>query len=494
MAVTPDTPVIVGAAQFTQRVEDPHDALDPIDMMERALRDAAEDAGAPALLPAVEKIYVPRGTWRYGDPARLLAERIGAPGARSAVGIISGHIVQVMLDRACEEIAAGTHEVIAIVGGESENSKRRLEREDPQAVWDDQIEGKPDFEIGSYGTDSYLTVENLVGALKPSASFALCDTSLRASRGETPAAHRDRIARIAAGLSEVAADNPSAWLREPVGADEIRTPTARNRMVNYPYTKLMTANISVDQSAALLVCSERAARRLGIAADRQVYLRAAVEMSHSTALSEREELHHHPGMDSAAARLLEVTGVDANALRHIDLYSCFPFAVQAGAQALGVPDDRPLSVTGGLTFSGGPFGNYVLQALARMVEVLRLSPGETGLVGSVGGTFQKFAYATYSTDPGEAEGPILLDTSEEYAAMPKRAYSEAFEGEVTVESYTVHVEHAGPSTTTFAALTDDGTRVWGLNDEPETMQAILEDEDLCGRRARLREGHMKVLD
>ena len=494
MAQNADTPVIVGAAQYTQRVEDPHDGLDPIGMMERALRDAAEDAGAPSMLPAIEKLYVPRGTWRYGDPARLVADRVGATGARSAVGIISGHIVQVMLDRACAEIAAGTHEIIAIVGGESENSRRRLQKQDPDAIWDDSIEGQPDFDVGSYGTDPFPAIESLVGALLPSAGFALCDTSLRASLGETPAQHRERISQLAARLSTVASNNPYAWMREPFTAEEIRDPSPNNRMVNYPYTKLMTSNISVDQSSALIVCSERAAQRYGIQADRRVYLRAAAEMSHETFLSEREELHRHPGMDVTARRLLEVTGIDANELEHVDLYSCFPFSVQAGARAIGLSEDRPLSVTGGLTFSGGPFGNYVLQAIARMVEVLRESPGATGLVGSVGGTFQKFAYATYSTDPGDSPAPTVIDTSAEYAAMPTRPWLEQYDGEVTVEAYTVNVDHGGPQSVTFSALTPDGARVWALSHDPDMMQALLADEDLCGRRAKLQAGELTVLD
>ena len=116
MSSSPRRPAIAGAAQFVQRIEDPRDSLDPLGMMERALRDAAEDAGAPKLLEAIDSILIPRGTWKYGNPGAMLGERVGAGSVETGLGIISGHIVQVLMDWACTEIAAGRRDVIAIVG------------------------------------------------------------------------------------------------------------------------------------------------------------------------------------------------------------------------------------------------------------------------------------------------------------------------------------------------------------------------------------------
>jgi acetyl-CoA C-acetyltransferase len=490
MPLDPRHPVIAGAAQFVQRVDDPYDAIDPLGMMETALRAAADDAGAPALLQAVDKIYLPRGTWRYGDPGKVLAERIGADNPRTSVGIISGHIVQIMIDRACQEIAEGKHDVIAIVGGESEHSKRRLRKIDPDALWEESDAGEPDEKLGSYGSQPILASEKEAGALLPAASFALCETSLRYAREETPAAHRRRIAELSARLSKVASDNPSAWIQRPIDAEEIRVETPQNRMVNYPYTKLMTSNIAVDQSAALILCSTETAARMGVPDAKRVYLQAAVEMNHVAYLSARQKLHEHPGMIMAAERLLEITGVEPRNLGQIELYSCFPFAVQASAAALGIDETRPLTVTGGLTFSGGPFGNYVAQAMARMVELLRRKPGDVGLVGSVGGTFQKFAYATYSTEPGATTMPAIKDVSDAFARLPERPWREGYRGAATIESYTVHAEASGPSRATFACLTDAGERVWASSDDPDLLGAILRDEEFCGLSATIAEGRL----
>ena len=185
-------------------------------------------------------------------------------------------------------------------------------------------------------------------------------------------------------MSKVAEKNPYAWIQREVSAEEIRNPSESNRMVIYPYTKLMTSNISVDQSAALLVCSTEAADRFGVPGGQRVFLRASTEMSKTITLSERDQLHVHPGQVLAAQRVLERAKKNASDLEHVDLYSCFPFAIQAGAAALGIPTDPVPSLTGGMTFFGGPFGNYVLHSKATMVDRLRKDPGSTGAIGSVG--------------------------------------------------------------------------------------------------------------
>jgi acetyl-CoA C-acetyltransferase len=484
-------PAIAGIAQLVQRVEDPRQAAEPLALMERAIRQAAEDAGAPKLVESLDAIFVPQGLWQYGDPGRLLGERLGSPNARTTVGAISGHIVQVLVNRACAEIAAGRADVIAIVGGESENSKRRLTREDIPLHWDDQIPGEPDDRVGNV-TFMRTPDEQEAGILNATSVFSLCDVSLRHSLGETPAAHRDRISELAHRMSQVAADNPYAWIQREVPAEEIRNPTPSNRMVNYPYTKLMTSNISVDQSAALIICSTEAATRFSVPEDKRVYLRASTEMSKTILLSERDVLHRHPGQVLAAERVLELSNTSVDELEHIDLYSCFPFAVQAGAAALGIGTDPVPSLTGGMTFFGGPFGNYVLHSKASMVERLRADPGSTGAIGSVGGSFAHFSYGLYSTDPGEHAAPQIEDVSDQFAAMPRRSYAEGYGGLATIEAYSVVVVHEGPYQASFSALTDSGERVWGRSHDPDLMAALLNDEEACGRTAHLQDGIIQL--
>ncbi len=481
-------PSIAGAGQVVQRVEDAREALSPLALMERAIREAAQDAGAPKLVESLDAIYVPQGLWKYGDPGRLLAEQLGATDVRTMVGAVSGHIVQLLVNRACQEIAAGRADLIAIVGGESENSKRRLSRREIPLHWEEQIPGEPDARAGDV---KFLRTEDeaAAGIMNATSIFSLCDVSLRHSKGETPTEHRDRISQLYARMARVAADNPYAWLREAPSAEQIRNPGPDNRMVNYPYTKLMTSNISVDQAAALILCSEEAAARFEIPTEECVYPIASTEMSHTVLLSERDVLHRHPGQNLAAERLLERSERTPEDLDYVDVYSCFPFAVQAGASALGIGMEPVPSLTGGMTFFGGPFGNYVLHSIASLVERLRADPGSTGAIGSVGGSFAHFAYGLYSTQPGPQQRPIIEDVSAEFAALPRRGYvAEGFAGSARVESYSVVVLHDGPYQATFAALDDAGRRVWGRSHDRTLMEALLDDEEACGRRVRIANG------
>ncbi len=480
-------PAIAGISQIVQRVEDPAQAVEPLALMERAIREAAEDAGAPQLVESLDAIYVPQGLWRYGDPGRMLGERLGSPKAHTIVGAVSGHIVQILVNRACREIAEGRADVIAIVGGESENSKRAIARSGGTLHWNDEIEGEPNERVGEM---KYKWTQDEVdaGMLNAVATFALCETSLRHSLGETPAAHRDRISDLASRMSDVAAANPYAWIQRSVPASEIRNPGPGNRMVNYPYTKLMTSNISVDQGAALIICSTEVADRVGVPKAKRVYLRASTEMSHTTLLTSRQDLHRHAGQEIAAQRVLELSGKNANDIEHVDLYSCFPFAIQSGADALGIPTDPVPSLTGGMTFFGGPFGNYVVHSKASMIDRLRADPGSTGAIGSVGGLFAHFSYGLYSTEPVDGVSPLIEDVSEEFKATPQRGVIENFAGSATVESYSVVVGHEGPTQATFAGLTDDGHRVWARCHDADVMSALLDDEEGCDRTIEVDKG------
>lgn len=97
--------------------------------------------------------------------------------------------------------------------------------------------------------------------------YPLFESALRAANGESMAGHRDRPARLWAGFNRVAADNPYGRRRERLTEQQIRDPSATNRMVGFPYTKAMNSNWDVDMASAVVVCSVRQARRWGVEPD-----------------------------------------------------------------------------------------------------------------------------------------------------------------------------------------------------------------------------------
>jgi acetyl-CoA C-acetyltransferase len=145
-----------------------------------------------------------------------------------------------------------------------------------------------------------------------------------------------------------------------------------------------------------------------------------------------------------------------------------------------------------MTFFGGPLGSYVLHSKVSLFERLRAEPGSLGVVGSLGGFYAHFGYGVYSTDPGAAPSPQIEDVSDAFAALPRRSAEEGREGPVTVESYTVEVGHEGPRKATITALTDDGVRVFARSEDAALMNALLADEDLGGRHARVANGLIEV--
>jgi acetyl-CoA C-acetyltransferase len=477
-------PVLVGAAQLSQRAEDPKAAREPLLLMEDALRAAAEDAGAPGLLAEADSIRVPQGLWEYPNPACWLAERFGARRVETALGQISGTTVQSMLSDAAAAIARGERDVVLLVGAEAEHSKRRAKRAGeapPRTVFEAP---KPDRVFG-VPTQWRDNPDIAAGLRTPALAFALFEVALRHRRAESVAGHRARVGALWARLAEVAAKNPSAWLRRAPGAEEIATPSAENRWVAYPYTKLLVANMVVDQAAALILCSVEAARRAGVPEERFVYPLAATEAVVARHISERMRLDEEPPMGIAGPRALELAGVEPGALDFVDLYSCFPAAVQLGAEALGLSEERPLSVTGGLTFAGGPFNSYVMHAIATLVERLRERPGATGLVSSVGGFFSKHAFGVYASRPPH-DGFRHEDLADAVRALPARGVAPAAVGSLRIESYTVAHDRGAAPRAIVALRTDDDQRSWATSQEPELV-GWLEAEDACGARVRIRE-------
>src|SRR5690606_28551770 len=168
-----------------------------------------------------------------------------------------------------------------------------------------------------------------------------------------------------------------------------------------------------------------------------------------------------------------LAGVGVDDLAHIDLYSCFPSAVEIAAHELGLALDRQLTVTGGLSFAGGPWNNYVMHSIATMADVLREDPGSVGLVSANGGFITKHAFGVYSTEP-PADGFRHADVQDEVDALPARALCEEPDGDGTVEAWTVmHDRDGAPERAILTALMPDGRRAWGVSEEADLAKALV---------------------
>ena len=481
MASAHATPVLVGVGQVLQRLEDPREAAEPLEMMVEALESAGADSGAPGLLQRADSIYVLRGAWRYGDPGREIARRLGAAPRESVGTPYGGNFSQACVIDAAREIQAGRRGVALIAGAENGRSAGQAQRRG-LALRQTDAPGAPDRKLAE-DKPIFHEAELARGMNSASDVFAVIESAIRFARGETLEGHASRVAELWAGFSRVASGNPHAWIRRPCSAREIGQASPDNPMISFPYTRLMNANARVDMGAGLLLCSLEIARSAGVSDEKLVFLHAATEANDSGFLSTRMDFHRSPAVRIAGARALELAGRAVEEIDHFDLYSCFPSSVQVAATELGIPEGRPLTVTGGLTFGGGPLNSYGLHAIARMAEVLRESRGSIGLVHGNGGWLAKHAIGIYSSEP-PAKGFRYENLQPLADAFPGREALVDWEGPGTVEAYTVAHREGTPRLAHAACLTDDGRRTWGTVDDPSVLQAMMR-EEFCGRRGRL---------
>jgi acetyl-CoA C-acetyltransferase len=480
-------PVLVGAGQLLQRADDPRAAAEPLAMMVTVLEQAAADAGAPKLLQRASSIYVPRGVWRYGDPGRAIARRFGVTPCESVGTPYGGNFAQACVIDAAREIQAGRRDVVLVVGAENGRSQGQAQRQGV-ALGETEAPGSPDRKIAE-DKAIFHDAELARGMNSASDVFAIIESAIRAAKGETLEANAERIAELWAGFNEVARGNPHAWIRKAHSAQQIGAASPDNPMISYPYTRLMNANARVDMAAGLILCSLETARSAGVPDEQLVYLHAATEANDSNFLSTRRDFHCSPAVRLAGARALELAGRGIDEIAHFDLYSCFPSAVQVAATELGIPAGRALTVTGGLTFGGGPMNSYALHAVARMAEVVRERRGSFGLVHANGGWLAKHAIAIYAAEP-PPHGFRYENLQAQVDAYPLREALIDWNGAVTIEAYTVAHQKGQPRIAHVACLTDEGKRSWATLENPALLAAMMR-EEFCGRRGRI-DGYGKL--
>jgi len=461
MALDPRTPVIVGVGQHTRRLSTAVGAVEPARMMADVLAVAADDAGAgQALLEAATSLRtVDMLTWRYADPPAVVARMLDIDPAEHLRSAVGGNSPQALLDDACLAIATGHHDVVLLAGAEVGYTKALARREGVHLEWSKDDGEQPCAVMGDERPGTH-DAELAVSLFLPVQIYPLFENAVRHAAGRSLADHSALVTGLWSRFSEVAAANPYAWSPTALTPEQIGTPSAGNRMVAFPYTKLQVANIQVDQAAAVILCSVEAARRHGVPEDRWVFPLAGAEAHDHWFVSERWSLAESPAIAACGRALTAATGTAPVDAAHVDLYSCFPVAVELAADALGFGLERQLTLTGGLTFGGGPGNNYATHGIAQVVEACRTDPGSIGLSTALGWYSTKHALGLYSTTP-PANGFCRMLVQDEVDALPGRKVIQGYEGEVTVETATVGFERDGSMANAFVAcLTPEGDRCW----------------------------------
>jgi len=482
----PRLPVLVGVGQVSQRTDRGEPPLEPVALMVEALRRAAADAGAADALAGADSIRVScELSWRYRNPGALVAELVGAQPTDTAYTVMGGNYVQSVVNQTARDIQDGANDLVLLTGGEAWRTRTAARNDDTDLGWTTQPDTVPlPRQIGSDESLGH-PAEFARGVVMPVHVYPMFDIALRAADGISPDEHRRRISTLWSRFSDVAADNPNAWIQRRFTPEEIAEPTPDNRMIGYPYTKLMNSNNMVEQGAGLIMCSVERATALGIPRDRWVFLHSGSDAHDHWHLSNRADLHSSPAIRLAGRAALEGAGIGVDDLAHVDLYSCFPSAVQIAARELGLGLDRPLTVTGGMSFAGGPWNNYVMHSIATMAGRLRDDEGAYGLCTANGGYVTKHAFGVYAAHPPASGRFAHAEPQGAIDELPRRELAEDHTGPVTIETYTVmHDRDNEPERGLLACLTADGRRTWGTTEDGPTMKALLADEQV-GQSATL---------
>lgn len=493
-SLDPRLPVLVGAGQISNRVDRGAEALEPVDLMAEALRRAEQDTGASGVLRVADSVRVTcLLSWRYSDAGALVAERVGASPRQTVYTVMGGNYAQTLVNDTAKAIQEGELDLALLTGAEAWRSRSDTKKAGGRPDWTTQ----PDSVHPSVvmGTDDNLSspFEISRGVFLPVQVYPMFDVALRAELGLSITEHRSRISDLWSRFSQVATLNPYAWLQQSYTPEEISEPTDDNRMIGFPYTKRLNSNNMVEQGAGLILCSVAKAQSLGIPRDRWVFIHAGADAHDHWFVTNRADLCSSPAIRLTGRDTFTAAGTSADEVDHADLYSCFPSAVQIAARELGLRLDQQLTVTGGMSFAGGPWNNYPMHGIATMSGVLRDDPGSTGLCTANGGFTTKHSLCLYSTDPPKAGAFRWSEPQDEVDAMPVRDSAESYEGDTTIETYTVmYGRERQPEQALAALLTPEGARTWGKTTDADTMDAMTK-EEFVGRGAKVnRDGEMQT--
>lgn len=428
-------PVIVGIGEIVDRPKELTEGLEPLDLLEQALRRAEADAGANLLSEVQSLDVVNFLSWRYRDPEKLLAQRLGVSPAHCYYGPVGGESPIRFIHEAAKRIARGECGVAAVCGAEAQSTATKAERAGVKLPWTPFAH---DVEEPKRGAAFQKPLAVKLGVFRPVTVYPFYEAASSAHWSQTPRAAMAESGTLWSRYSEAAAQNPNAWLKRRYAPEEITTPTADNRLIAWPYNKLMVANPSVNMGGALLLTSLAKARALGIAEDKLVYPLGGASAEEPRDYLLRDQFYESHPQNAVLKAVMDLAGGDGRAFDAIELYSCFPCVPKMARRTLGLGDDVQPTVTGGLTFFGAPLNTYMTHAACAMVRRVR-DGAKLGLLYGQGGFVTKHhALVVAKAPPRET---LAQDTSVQGEADRNKRVVPEFVAEANgkgkVESFTV---------------------------------------------------------
>jgi acetyl-CoA C-acetyltransferase len=428
-------PVIIGVGEISDHPVDLTAGLEPLSLMAEALKRAEQDCGAK-LLHAIDSLDIVNFlSWRYSDPAKQLSGRLGIAPGHAAYGPVGGESPIRFLHEAAQRIARGESSVAAVCGAEAQSTATKAERAGVTLPWTPFAHDVPEPKRGAAFQKPMATK---LGVARPITVYPLYESASAAHWGQTPREALQESGDLWSTYSAVAAQNPNAWLKRAFTPDAITNPSPDNRLIAWPYTKLMVANPTVNQGAAILLTSLARARAAGIAEDRMVHIWGGASAEEVRDYLDRDQYVESHAQNAVLNAAMALADGDGRAFDAVELYSCFPCVPKMARRTLGLGADVQPTVTGGLTFFGAPLNDYMAHAACAMVRKLR-GGARLGLLYGQGGFVTKHHALVVSRQAPRYA--LAQDTSVQAEADGNRKPVPAFvteaNGKGSVESFTV---------------------------------------------------------
>lgn len=185
-----------------------------------------------------------------------------------------------------------------------------------------------------------------------------------------------------------------------------------------------------------------------------------------------------PPLKAAVNKALVRSGLTLTDIDTFDIYSCFPCAVSIAKKMLGItPEDpRPLTLTGGLGFFGGPGNNYNLHAVVTLCEQIASGETATGMTTALGWFMHKHAAGIYSALPPKNSLETMdIEDQKEFLAGPEpMEIDPAPSGTGIIETYTiVYNRDHSPAYAVIYGKTEQGLRfIARTPDDPDIYQTL----------------------
>jgi len=470
-------PCIIGVAQKTYHPEEgdaPHPLLQAIAVSQQA----ASDCGNADILNCIDEVDAVRSiSWHYDDlPGEIASALQLKPGERKLSGL-SGTSPQKFLNEAAENILQGKRQAVLVCGAEAFATRKRAKKSERQLDWPKaQSKASHPFE------DPFHPSEMAHEVFQAYSTFAVLDSARRAHLGIGLDENRRQHAEMMARFSEVAAENPYAWFPKAHSPESLFQLSDKDRMVSYPFSKNTMAFMDVDMASAIIITNHSVAEELNVPQQKRIYLNGWGYAKEPPYIAQRAELWQSPAMKAASEQAFNMAGKTVDDMKLIDIYSCFASNINFTKDCLGIndQDSRPLTMTGGLPYFGGPGNNYTAHAISTMVEQLRQKPGEYGMISGVGMHMTNHVFAIYSSTPS----PINTSVVNTLDNQDIKDIAEEVNGLATVTGYTVVHSRYGNSALLVCDV-DENTRCYARCQD-ETLLSQMEKEEWVGKKVNLK--------